>query len=260
MANVPTVLETLLRVLLTLSLVGIPSLLAFRKNNAGAMVAAASITAGVLLTRLPDISSVHMFGLAAELEKQQQQVQVTLDQMQRLAASLAESSFDELAFSGQSFIGLTSETKMKAHDKIVGSLKDIGLTQSQIKEAQEVWISIYCNMLFSLIGKRVQLDLPPSQATSAIPHLKFDSDDDMNPTLDSLKSWITSLHLHDKKIDQLVDAYASVSDTGSMQQPDLIPFGTAVMVKQGQSLPTSPSDLTSGSTWDNAGTLGKVQP
>jgi hypothetical protein len=56
----------------------------FQKNAAGAGVLAAVGAAALLLTRLPDISTFELLALKVKLEKQSQQVEVTLNQLQNL--------------------------------------------------------------------------------------------------------------------------------------------------------------------------------
>jgi hypothetical protein len=95
----------IVRVSLILFLIIAPTAAVIYKNAAGAAVLAATGAAALLFTRLPDISALTLFGLSAQLQKQSEQVQVTLTQLQRLATSLAEGSFDQLPFSGVIFVG-----------------------------------------------------------------------------------------------------------------------------------------------------------
>jgi len=45
-----------------------------------------------------------------------QEVQVSIEQLRKLAASLAGGSFNELAFSGQVFVGMSTREKFRVHD------------------------------------------------------------------------------------------------------------------------------------------------
>jgi hypothetical protein len=77
-----------------------------RKNTAGAVVLAAAGAVALLLTRLPDISAFELFSLKIKLEKQSQQVEVTLTQLQKMATAFAQASLTELAMSGHILVGL----------------------------------------------------------------------------------------------------------------------------------------------------------
>jgi hypothetical protein len=81
-----------------------PTIAVFTKRGAaGAGVIAAVAAAALLLTRLPDISEFQLLALTVKLQKQSQQVEVTLQQLQKLATALAEGSLNELAFFWEHF-------------------------------------------------------------------------------------------------------------------------------------------------------------
>lgn len=82
-----------------------PTIAVFRKHTSGAGVLAAAGAAALLLTRLPDISAFELFSLKIKLEKQSQQVEVTLTQLQKMATAFAQANLTELAMSGHPLVG-----------------------------------------------------------------------------------------------------------------------------------------------------------
>ena len=67
-------------------------------NGAAAILGSVG-AAALLLTRLPDISSLSLFGLRAELKRSVEQVQVTIHQLQAMATAFAEATLSQLALS-----------------------------------------------------------------------------------------------------------------------------------------------------------------
>jgi hypothetical protein len=102
-----------------------PTIAVFTKKGApGAGIIAAVAAAALLLTRLPDISEFQLLALTVKLQRQSQQVEVTLQQLQKLATALAEGSLNELAFSGSIFTGMSTSDKFRVRDQIVQRLRD----------------------------------------------------------------------------------------------------------------------------------------
>jgi len=237
---------------LLLLLIGVPVVLVWRRNNAGAAVIVAAISAAILFTRLPDIQSFKLFGLVATLERQQRQVQVTLAQLQGLAASLATGSFNELAFSGQVFVGMPTREKFQIHDRIVASLKSLGLSRSDILKTQELWIYFWCNILEEMVVRRAQVSIPTLKLLDELKELSQGTGQQGGlPSPDTLYSWVVSKGLKDPNIDQLLGEYQNVWLTGTMKDPDLIPFGSAPSAGVAE-LPRSPAP---GGAFNNGGVL-----
>jgi hypothetical protein len=217
--------DELARYVLLAALIFLPTFLALRKNNTGAGVVGAAIAAALLFTRLPDISSFRLFGLTATLERQTQQVQVTLAELQDLATSLAKGSFDDLAFSGQIFVGLSTGAKFKVHNEIVDRLKAIDVKPTKIREAQMLWISVYANILESMIEAAAKKHLPSENVHDEFSKLPKEETEGL-PSPETLRRWVASKSLNDAEISQLLQEYERVWTTGTMNNPDLIPFGS----------------------------------
>jgi len=217
-------------VLLLVFLIAAPSIAIFVfKNNAGAGVLAAAGAAALLLTRLPDISNFELLGLKAKLERQSKQVEVSLQQLQKLAAALARANLAQIGMSGQLLAGLGTETKFQFHDQIISSLRDLHLSEEDIHDAQDVWIEVYGRMLLATIS--AHLEQRHKGAADAIAKLsKYPKTGLASP--DAVNRYAASTQpAPDETLKELLKNYKSLIETGSMEKPELIPFN--------QQLPTN---------------------
>lgn len=127
-----------------------------------------------------------------------QQVQVSLQQLQKLATALAEGSLNDLAFSGSVFTGMSSAEKFRLHDQIIARLRDIGVPQEDILKAQHVWILVYCSILEQQIQSEVQQSLPKIDTEKEVIELKNNGKDGL-PTPEALRKWVATKGLNDPK-------------------------------------------------------------
>jgi hypothetical protein len=221
----------IVRVILILFLIIAPTAAVIYKNATGAAVLAATGAAALLFTRLPDISALTLFGLSARLQRQSEQVQVTLTQLQRLATSLAEGSLDQLPFSGVIFVGLSTREKFRIRAEIVESLKTLGISAADILKAQRGWIYFYDNILEAQLEARVKEIQPDADVENEIKRLPKSDVEDL-PSPDTLREWAKGKFLNDPKVTQLLKEYNNIWTTGAIEDPDLVPFGSHPRIRQ----------------------------
>jgi hypothetical protein len=204
-------------------LIGAPTAAVFiKKDTAGAAVLAAVGAAALLLTRLPDVSAFELLALKVKLERQSQQVEITLQQLQEMAAAFAQANLTELAMSDQRIFGLTTRGKFELHDNVVASMRKLKIPEDEILEAQQPWIHVYCRMILDRIeGIAAQL-LPIINAEDEIEGLPEDSEHGL-PSPKTLRNWIAAKSLNDAMLSKFVEEYENVWMTGTMQDPQLIP-------------------------------------
>jgi hypothetical protein len=221
---------TIAWVLLTFLIVAPTARIFFWKDSAGASVLAAVGAAALLLTRLPDISTFELLTLKVKLEKQTQQVEVTIQQLQKIASAIAQASLTQLAMSGQMLLGINTEYKFKIRDQMVDSLKEIGVHDSDVLEAQAVWISIYGRMILDhLEGIVVRLlpNIPNEKVVEEIEGLPKNPTSGL-PLPKDVRNWIAAKSLNDAKLTQFLDEYEYMWTTGAMKKPDLIPSNESI--------------------------------
>jgi hypothetical protein len=215
-----------------------PTIAVFTKKGApGAGIIAAVAAAALLLTRLPDISEFQLLALTVKLQRQSQQVEVTLQQLQKLATALAEGNLNELAFSGSIFTGMSTGEKFRVRDQIVQRLRDIGVPPDDILKAEHLWIIAYCSILEGQIEARMHEVLPKTDIENEIVQLAKGNGQDGFPSPEALRKWVTTKGITDPKINERLDEYERVWTTGAMNNPDLIPFGSNTALPPGQRTP-----------------------
>ena len=212
-------------------LIIVPTIAVFwKKSAAGAGVLAAVGAAALLLTRLPDISTFELLALKVKLDRQSQQVEVTLQQLQKMAAAFAQASLTELAMSGQMLFRTNTRQKFEIHEQIINSLKEIKISDDAILKAQGVWITVYCRMILDRIeGITTQL-LPEVKAEDEIESLLKDAEHGL-PLPNDVRNWIAAKSLKDPTLTQFSDEYENVWAIGTMKNPDLIPFNQSMKIR-----------------------------
>ena len=186
--------------------------------------------AALLLTRLPDISTFELLALKVKLDRQSQQVEVTLQQLQKMAAAFAQASLTELAMSGQMLFRTNTRQKFEIHEQIINSLKEIKISDDAILKAQGVWITVYCRMILDRIeGITTQL-LPEVKAEDEIESLLKDAEHGL-PLPNDVRNWIAAKSLKDPTLTQFIDEYENVWAIGTMKNPDLIPFNQSMKIR-----------------------------
>jgi hypothetical protein len=203
--------------------------LLWTKAAANATVA---LIAGVFCALMgnPDRFQIMKFAPLTGIETQAraavQQVQVSLEQLQKLAATLAEGSLNDLAFSGNIFTGMSTAQKFRIRDQIVERLLDIGVTRDGILKAQELWILVYCNILEGQIEEAVHQSLPNTDVKHEVIQVVKGNGRDGLPLPEALRKWVITKGLSDPKINERLNEYERVWTTGAIHNPDLIPFGS----------------------------------
>jgi hypothetical protein len=192
-----------------------------------------------------------------------QEVQVSIEQLRKLAASLAGGSFNDLAFSGQVFVGMSTREKFRVHDEMVARLQELGVVNADIKKTQHLWIYVYCDILEGMIVYRVK-PYPNSEVVNEALQLPKDADMDGLPTPEVLRQWATSKSAKDPKIEEYLQEYNNVWTTGVMKNPDLIPFGASPMWAGIEKSPLSAeilkSDTGAAGAYNDGGVLATSPP
>ena len=200
---------------------------AFRSTAMAVALIVAGATA-LIFTRLPDISSLNLYGLQATLERQIGKVQVTIEQLQKLAAGMAKANLTQIAMEGQLLHSLDTRVKFSIRDQIIASLKELGVSDADIRDAQAIWIAVYCDMLLSQIEAEANNLLPSAgDEINKLPEAHPAG----VPEPDTLDKWIASHKLSSPHLDELVQDYKRLWTTGSMKDPSVIPPNAVMRMK-----------------------------
>ena len=221
-------LDTIIHWVLIAYLIIAPTVVVFLLRRSALAFALVVTGASALLLTRPDISSFGLLGLQATLERQIGKVQVTIEELQKLAAAMANANLSQLAMSGQMLHRLNTQAKFSMRDQIIASLKEIGVSDADIHDAQEAWIDVNCDMLVSVIEAEAEKLLPsaPEEINKLPEAAKYGV-----PEPETLEKWRSSHKLSSPRLDQMMDEYKRLWATGSMKDPSIIPFNFEMRMK-----------------------------
>lgn len=200
-------------------------------NGAAAILGSVG-AAALLLTRLPDISSLSLFGLRAELKRSVEQVQVTIHQLQAMATAFAEATLSQLALSGQLRAYMYTTAKFELRNQIVRSLEEIGTNEADILRAQGDWIAIHARLLLDQIEARAGA-LGFGNAQQAMDGLARDEDKDAPPPA-AVRAELDKRIPNDEALSELTAEYERLWTTGGMDNPSLIPSNAVMRPRREQ--------------------------
>ncbi len=192
-------------------------------DNTGAGILAAVGAASILFTRIQDLVEFSGFGVAAKLEKKMNEAEAIIRQLRSISAALAKGSLQQIAMSGELFSGIDTKDKFNVRDEIVDSLKEMGVSEHVILEAQGLWIARFGNLLLTqIIGKASDaLSLERQAVQAELRELPISKEYDL-PTPDALVSW--GRKKGNQELLGLVQGYQRLMSTGGMDKPEIIPF------------------------------------
>jgi hypothetical protein len=192
--------------------------------KAGNTAVAALLAVFCALMGNPDRFQTFKFsftGIEASARQAIQQVEVTVQALQKMASAFAEASLTELAMSGQLLYGTDTRLKFAIHDDIVASLKEIQVPDEQILKDQRVWITVYCRMILDNIEEVAGKLLSTVKVEDEIEQLPKQKGYQL-PSPEAVRNWAAAKSLKDAKLTQFLDEYEKVWTTGAMYAPDLI--------------------------------------
>jgi hypothetical protein len=143
-------------------------------------------------------------GIQTKVRQAIQQVQVTIDQLQKLATALAEASLNELALSGQVFVGMPTAEKFRIRDQIIGRLSSIGVGQDDTLRAQRMWIFVNCSELEGQIKSAATKAFPSSDVNKEVIQPARSNGQNGLPTQEALKQWVTEKGVIDPNVNELL--------------------------------------------------------
>ena len=89
-----------------------------------------------------------------------QEVQVSIGQLRKLAASLGLGKFfDEAPWLSSLRKCTGTRENFRVHDEMVTRLRELGVGDADIKKTQHLWIYVNCSILEGMIVYRVKADL-----------------------------------------------------------------------------------------------------
>ena len=169
-----------------------------------------------------------------------EQVQITLEKLQKMEVAFAKANLNQLALSGQLLFGIKTEDKFSIRNNIVSILEDAGVSKGDILDAQGIWINVYCSMILDHIEGALERSHPNLNLSKEIDALPVDQIRNI-PSPESLRIFVFKKNLGNGEIINLLSEYTNVWTTGSMKNPSIIPFNENMRIH----VPTSPEGYSS---------------
>jgi hypothetical protein len=194
-----------------------------RGGAAAASVLAAVGVAALLLTRLPDISSFALFGLTAKLERQSQQVQVTLAQLQNLGSVMGQILIESDAARGRLGSASSPAEHEALKERILGSLKSIDVSDtelSKIAASDRKWV--IADYVIGILGSgaaRVSDDNKAEWNKIYAQYTQEGVDQYASLTPERLEELFSKFGILGEHQKSLIDDYREYLKTGTQRRP-----------------------------------------
>lgn len=180
--------------------------------------------AALLMLRLPDLVEFKAFGLEAKLRESIREAEATIDQLRELAATLAGPALDDLAMHGQTFTHLTFEHRCSQKERIVTTLRSIGLAETKIEEVADLWTSVARFFVAAEMNARVHKRNP--QLARELRKV-IGKRDDLSPPA-QIKAFLDA-HEIEADVLEIFDDYDRLWRTGELRHPERISSNFALM-------------------------------
>ena len=124
--------------------------------------------------------------------------------------------------------GVKTSTKFDLHNRIIDSLKKIGIPDTDILEVQSFWIGLHCRLLLDQVDDMAKKLLSDPKVEAEIENLPK-VEGFAVPSPETIRTWIKARSPDDYKLNEILDEYERLWTTGTMKNPDLIPYNQQVM-------------------------------
>lgn len=184
------------------------------------------------ISKLDEIAELSLGPVKAKMRETILQATATIEQVQSIAKNISETTLTSLMAGNFGFSdGLNLEARLNLHDRMLESLKEIGISETDISELDEKWEQgigvIYHRAIAPLIDGRETPNRVNTNATSN--QLKarkgwdelLEFDDWKAPTPEAMKSYLKRVDLLTPEINAWVNDYSHFCETGKINRRDL---------------------------------------
>lgn len=190
------------------------------------------ILAGAIAISFLNIDRIQKFkgaGFEAEMKQAVEQVHATVDQLRTLAAASAESTLTSL-MADNFFDGTTLNTRLDLHDRLIQSLKEIGVSSERIEDVDEKWrkgVGVIYHRGIRHLLKKLQNENTNSDPDSTLQKatnefqdlLKFETWE--APSSIAMREFINSRNLMTGEINELLNDYQQFERSGQITRRDI---------------------------------------
>ncbi len=205
-------------------LVVVPTVAVVFGNNSGAVILGAIGAAALLLTRLEDITGFKLPRLEAELKQSITEANTTIQQLRELALAIAEPTLNEMAMSGEISHRLDFSTHNESKEKIVSTLRKIGVPEHNLMKALGGWTEITLRKLSNLMSQRIH-ELHPELDMGVNLQGQFQAIrliDGKAAKPEVISGFLHQHKLYYAELLKMADDYKHLHSTGEVRRPELL--------------------------------------
>lgn len=186
-----------------------------------------------LLAKFDDLIEFSLGPLKAKMKESIKEATATVEQLRAVAASIAHVTLTDL-MSSNFMDGATLGTLLKLHDKLIGTLKELGVTNAQILEAESDWRNgigvIYHRIIKGEIegthrGVALVTPSPQRQALGAKLQDSLDFENWAALSPDRMEKLINADGGMTPAIQEWINDYRHYTRTGEIRREDLFAVG-----------------------------------
>jgi hypothetical protein len=107
-------------------------------DAATSAIVAASGIAVMVLTKIEDLVEISFGPLSARMRETIREAAATIEQLRSVATAISQASLTDM-MAGNFMGGTTLRTRMQLRDRIIQTLRDVGVSEAQVSEAESEW-------------------------------------------------------------------------------------------------------------------------
>lgn len=191
------------------------------------------VVAGAITVAFQNIDKIQKFkgaGFEAEMKRAVAEANATIKQLREVASTSSEVILTDL-MSGSFFDGITLETRLNLHDKVIQNLKEIGASKKQIDKADDMWrrgigIIFHRGIRCALEGRKT----PHQTNMDAEKHIQ-DASREFNKLLkfeewkaatpNEMRKFIEEKNAMNSDVDELLKDYSEFLKSGELRRRDV---------------------------------------
>lgn len=191
------------------------------------------IIAGSISIAFLNIDRIQRFkgaGFEAEMRQAVEEAHATLDQLRNLAVASTESSLTTL-MAGSFMSGISSEKRLDVHDRLIQTLKELGVKRSEIDKAEHLWKKGVGVIYHRGIGKNLAQQDDPVLNNSAIVSIVREASKQLQDLL-QFETWtapssieiqrlIEKNNLMTPELEKLITDYSDFEKTGKISRREV---------------------------------------
>ena len=209
----------------------IPTLLSLSRSETEQNSASFAFLSGTLImffTKLDSIAEFSIGPIKARMKEKIKEAVATIDQLRKVAASIANSNLSQLIYS-EYIAGMPLKEKLRTHDELIEQLRDAGLSDDDLQLANKGWkqgiSSVYFFKVAPWIDERedpyqLNIKTTPERKLARAEYDQMGKDLNTTPSPDAINQFLQKHSIASKEADEWVADFRHFLDTGEIRRVD----------------------------------------